>query len=177
LILLFPQPPEVAVDILIKSQGIVVSQTSTRGLAMRVFLSLAILTVCLSTAACNRPPHKSVYAQPPTPSPAPTLKRAGSVKPAPELIATPQKAKRPATKRLSQPNTPKPPVPKETGPVKITAESKQPAESQNSKASPAPAVARFEAAQEKASITGVHTLTQEDIEGLTYEQLRTLRGY
>jgi hypothetical protein len=37
--------------------------------------------------------------------------------------------------------------------------------------------ARFEAAKEKASLSGAHTLTQEDIEGLSYEQIKELRGY
>jgi hypothetical protein len=37
--------------------------------------------------------------------------------------------------------------------------------------------AKFKAAQRKAEIGGVHTLTQKDIEGLSSEQLRQLRGY
>jgi hypothetical protein len=37
--------------------------------------------------------------------------------------------------------------------------------------------AKLKAAQEKAKISGVHTLTQEDIDGLSYEQLKQLRGY
>jgi hypothetical protein len=46
-------------------------------------------------------------------------------------------------------------------------------------AGPAPqdADAKFKAAQEKAEIGGVHTLTQKDIEGLSSEQLKQLRGY
>ena len=42
---------------------------------------------------------------------------------------------------------------------------------------PATAEAKFKAAQEKAKLSGVHTLTQKDIEGLSYEQIKELRGY
>jgi hypothetical protein len=37
--------------------------------------------------------------------------------------------------------------------------------------------AKLRAAQEKAKISGVHTLTREDIDGLSYEQIKQLRGY
>jgi hypothetical protein len=37
--------------------------------------------------------------------------------------------------------------------------------------------ARFKAAQEKAKASGVHTLSHKDIEGLTSEQIKELRGY
>jgi hypothetical protein len=36
---------------------------------------------------------------------------------------------------------------------------------------------KFKAAKEKAKVSGVHTLTQKDIEGLTPEQIKKLRGY
>ena len=36
---------------------------------------------------------------------------------------------------------------------------------------------KFKAAQEKTEIGRVHTLTQKDIEGLSSEQLKQLRGY
>jgi hypothetical protein len=39
------------------------------------------------------------------------------------------------------------------------------------------AEAKFKAAQAKAKLHGVHTLTQKDIEGLSYEQIKELRGY
>jgi hypothetical protein len=42
---------------------------------------------------------------------------------------------------------------------------------------PAAAEAKFKTAQEKAKLRGVHTLTQEDIEGLSSEQIKELRGY
>ena len=37
--------------------------------------------------------------------------------------------------------------------------------------------AKFKAAQAKAEKVGVHKLTQEDIEGLSHEQIKQLRGY
>jgi hypothetical protein len=37
--------------------------------------------------------------------------------------------------------------------------------------------AKFRAAQEKAKLSGVHTLTQKDIDGLSPEQIKELRGY
>ena len=37
--------------------------------------------------------------------------------------------------------------------------------------------AKFKAAQAKAKLGGVHTLTQEDIKGLSLEQIKELRGY
>jgi hypothetical protein len=37
--------------------------------------------------------------------------------------------------------------------------------------------AKFRAAQEKARLSGVHTLTQDDIDGLSPEQIKELRGY
>jgi hypothetical protein len=37
--------------------------------------------------------------------------------------------------------------------------------------------AKFKAAQEKARVNGVETLNQKDIEGLSLEQIKELRGY
>lgn len=37
--------------------------------------------------------------------------------------------------------------------------------------------AKFKAAQAKAAKVGVENLTKEDIEGLTLEQIKDLRGY
>ena len=36
---------------------------------------------------------------------------------------------------------------------------------------------KFKAAQAKAKLSGVHTLTQKDIDGLSLEQIKQLRGY
>jgi len=37
--------------------------------------------------------------------------------------------------------------------------------------------AKFKAVQAKAKRDGVETLTQKDIEGLSYDQIKQLRGY
>jgi hypothetical protein len=37
--------------------------------------------------------------------------------------------------------------------------------------------AKWKAAQEKATVNGVETLNQKDIEGLSLEQIKQLRGY
>ena len=37
--------------------------------------------------------------------------------------------------------------------------------------------AKFKAAQAKAKLGGVDTLTQKDIEGLSHEQIKQIRGY
>jgi hypothetical protein len=42
---------------------------------------------------------------------------------------------------------------------------------------PRDADAKFKAAREKSEVNGVENLTQKDIEGLSSEQLRQLRGY
>ena len=39
------------------------------------------------------------------------------------------------------------------------------------------AEAKFKAAEIKAKLGGVHTLTKEDIDGLSPEQIKELRGY
>ena len=62
-------------------------------------------------------------------------------------------------------------------PIK-TAVKPQPPRSPNALVQPpTTAEAKFKAAQEKAKLSGVHTLTQKDIEGLTSEQIKELRGY
>jgi hypothetical protein len=71
------------------------------------------------------------------------------------------------------------PVPSKTSEVKLPAlPEREPPQAADSSVNPAAnAQAKFKAAQEKAKLAGVHTLTQEDIEGLSYEQIKALRGY
>ena len=89
--------------------------------------------------------------------------------------ATPQAPDRDGNRAYPRPKTPPPaaayerrPAPTrsataKTGPV--TAPVKQEAD------------ARFKAVQAKAKRVGVQMLTQKDIEGLSYEQIKQLRGY
>jgi hypothetical protein len=55
--------------------------------------------------------------------------------------------------------------------------STKPAKATSSSTSAQKAEAKFKAAQAKAKREGVENLTQEDIEGLSYAQLKRLRGY
>ena len=48
---------------------------------------------------------------------------------------------------------------------------------QRQEPSPVPSSKKFKAAQAKAKLSGVGALTQKDIEGLSREQIKQLRGY
>jgi hypothetical protein len=123
---------------------------------MRVIIALAVLAVCISMGACSRP-KQAAYAKP-RPSALPYPTKASSVKPGPTSV---RKSPEPTKVTAVKP----PPLPPKT-----------PSQSQ-SVSVPSPAEAKFKAAQEKAKLRGVHTLTQEDIEGLGSEQIKELRGY
>lgn len=158
---------------------------------MRIITSLAILTICLLLGTCSRP-HRAAYVEyQPAPLP-PQRAEPETVKPG-----------QPPAKRFSAVSSVKVPSPRnppvEAKPVKVQAApaptppkgaETAPTETQISRAdtkpapkgapaaqSPATIEARFKAAQEKADRNGVHTLSQEDIEGLSYEQIKALRGY
>jgi hypothetical protein len=65
---------------------------------------------------------------------------------------------------------------------RATADNKQPRSTVPTKVAPQTngaqkAEAKFRAAQAKAKRDGVQNLTQKDIEGLSYEQIKQLRGY
>ena len=119
---------------------------------MRVFVAFALLAVCLSLGGCSRP-KQTAYAKP-RPSALPYATKVSPVKQNPPLVRKgPERTKVTAAKP-----SPLPPKPV----------------SQSPSATPE---AKFRAAQEKANLTGVHTLTQEDIDGLSPEQIKELRGY
>jgi hypothetical protein len=124
---------------------------------MRVIIALAVL-VCLSLGGCSRA-NQAAYAKP-LPSPLPHPTKASSVKPGPLPVR-----KLSAPTNTSSVNSPTLPSNK---PPQIPSASVQ---------SPTTAEAKFKAAQEKAKLSGVHTLTQKDIDGLTYDQIKELRGY
>jgi hypothetical protein len=67
------------------------------------------------------------------------------------------------------------PVRKRPEPTKVMTAKHPPLPAKNPL--PATAEAKFEAVQVKAKKLGVHQLTQEDIEGLSYDQIKQLRGY
>ena len=150
---------------------------------MRVFIALGFLAVCLSLGGCSRP-SKIAYA----PLPAPRPQTTNTVKPsqlpvtktaARAKVSAVKSAKVSAVKQSSPVRAEKVPVPSKTSEVKLPPlpESKSPQPGDISVHPVTNAQAKFKAAQEKAKLSGVHTLTQEDIEGLSYEQIKELRGY
>ena len=125
---------------------------------MRVIIALAVLAVCLSLGGCSRA-NQAAYAKP-LPSPLPHPTKASPVKPSLLPVRNPPE------------------------PIKVTAVKPPPLPPKKPPQSPSASVhppttdeTKFKAAQEKAKLSGVHTLTQEDIDGLSYEQIKELRGY
>jgi hypothetical protein len=147
---------------------------------MRVIVALAILALCLSLGCSRRQRVISVE-----PSPPPT--KANWVTPRPAAIKRPKTAqanalppspKRPASNKASSAKVEPQPVTKPPEPAKAKPSPLPPPQNaQTSGHPPMSPEAKLRAAQEKAKISGVHTLTQEDIDGLSYEQIKQLRGY
>jgi hypothetical protein len=151
---------------------------------MRVFIALAFLAVCLSLGGCSRP-SKTAYA---TPLPIPRPQTTETVKPrqlpvkktsAPATVSTVKSAKVSPVKQSSPVRAEKIPAPSKTSELKLPPlpVSKPPQTADSTVHRAANAQAKFKAAQEKAKLSGVQTLTQEDIEGLSHEQIKELRGY
>jgi hypothetical protein len=161
---------------------------------MRVITALVVLAVSLSLNGCSYP-NQAVYAEPLLPLLSHSTK-ARRVK----LHPLPARKPQVATKaRLVKP--PLPPVRKSPEePTKVSSlrppplPLRKPSQAQSpmpSSVSPSASVpppeeagegrqeveAKFKAAQAKAKLEGVHTLTREDIEGLSPEQIKELRGY
>jgi hypothetical protein len=127
------------------------SGTDESWLSMRVTLALAVLAICLSLGGCSRP-KQTAYAKP-RPSPLPYPTKVSSLKQSPLPVR-------------------KGPEPTKVTAVKPSLPPKKPPQSPS-----ATPEAKFRAAQEKAKLSGVHTLTQKDIDGLSPEQIKELRGY
>jgi hypothetical protein len=157
---------------------------------MRVIIALAVLALCLSLGGCSHP-YQRAYAKP-LPSPHPS--KASWVKP-PQLSVTklrePTKAssvKPPQlpVRKLREPKAssvkpPPLPVRKLPEPTKVSSVKPPPLPLRKPEQVPGvvgqEAEAKFKAAQAKAKLGGVHTLTKQDIDGLSYEQIKALRGY
>jgi hypothetical protein len=160
---------------------------------MRVFIALVVLAVSLSLNGCCYP-NQAVYAEPLLP-PLSHLTKARRVKLHSLAVRKPPV---PTKARLVKP--PLPPVRKRPEPTKVSilkppplplrkpsqAQSPMPPSVSPSASVPPPeeagegrqeVEAKFKAAQAKAKLEGVHTLTREDIEGLSPEQIKELRGY
>jgi hypothetical protein len=164
---------------------------------MRVSVALVVVGVSLCLSGCSRPPQaKSVRSKwvPPSQQSVPKFTKATAVK-------TLKKPSRPVSKRskkfkthLVKPARPqikapasadmRPPLPPrkpELAPA-TDAESSPPLPPRKPQQTPdsrehAIPEAEFMAAKEKAKREGVHSLTTEDVRGLSQEQIKELRGY
>ena len=77
---------------------------------------------------------------------------------------------------LGKVNSEKPPLPPRK-PVQVQSPQQGAGPSEQSSGVGQDAEAKFKAAEIKAKLGGVHTLTKEDIDGLSPEQIKELRGY
>ena len=154
----------------------------------RVVIAVVVLGACLSLAGCAHS-NPVAYAKP---LPWPSTKASG--------MKPPQQHVRRSSKptKVSSVKMPSPPVRKVPNPIKVSSLKppplplRKPSQAQ-SPTPPSPnasvsphgtadevrhdAEASFKAAQAKAKLSGVHTLTQKDIDGLSLEQIKQLRGY
>jgi hypothetical protein len=159
---------------------------------MRIILAVAVLGVSLLLGGCSHS-NQAAYANP-RPSPLPQMSKASWVKP-------PQ----PPVRKLLDPTKaswvkpPQPPVRKLLEPTKASSvkppplparKLPEPTKVSSLKPPPLPVrkpqqglglvgeeAAKFKAAQERAAKVGVENLTKKDIDGLSYEQIKELRGY
>jgi hypothetical protein len=157
----------------------------------RVIIAVVGLAACLSLAGCSHS-NKAAFAKP-LPSSLPHPIKASWMKPPQQLV-------RKLPSKVSSLKAPPPPVTKVQAPVRKVQEPTKvsslkppplPPRKPQSPMHPSPSAsvpreadegrreveAKFEAAQAKAKLGGVHTLTQEDIKGLSLEQIKELRGY
>lgn len=171
---------------------------------MRVLFTFIVLVVSLSLSGCSRP-HQAAHAKPlpsrwenPQSRPSPPKRtKASSAKSSKAVSQRPKRTRATSGKptqvvrKLPESTGPSsvPPLPPrkpELAHIKSPATDAEsppplpPRKSEQSGDSREHAVepeGKFMAAQEKAKREGVHSLTSEDIEGLSDEQIKQLRGY
>ena len=140
---------------------------------MRIILAVAVLGVSLLLGGCSHS-NQAAYANP-RPSPLPQMSKASWVKP-------PQ----PPVRKLLEPtkasSVKPPPLParKLPEPTKVSSLKPPPLpvrKPQQGLGLVGEEAAKFKAAQERAAKVGVENLTKKDIDGLSYEQIKELRGY
>lgn len=157
---------------------------------MRVVIAVVILAVSIPLNGCCRPPQQAAYAKPnrsswdsPQARPRrPDLIKASSVR-SPQPISKPR--------QITKASSVKPPQPVSSAPESTKASSAEPSAPLPQRKPERPSIdsregsntvdqereAKFKAAEAKAKREGVDSLTSEDIEGLSPEQLKELRGY
>ena len=140
---------------------------------MRIILAVAGIGVFLLLGGCSHS-NQAAYAKP-RPSPLPQMSKASWVKP-------PQ----PPVRKLLEPTKassvkpPPLPVRKLPEPTKVSSLKPPPLpvrKPQQGLGVVGEEAAKFKAAQERAAKVGVENLTKKDIDGLSYEQIKELRGY
>ena len=156
---------------------------------MRVLVAFIVLAISLSLSGCSRP-HQAAYAKPlpsswanPQSQPSPPKRtKASSAKPPQPVGQRPKRTRTTSAKptqvvrKLPESTQPSsvPPLPprkpeQDHSPTSETREGSGTVEQETE--------AKFKAAEAKAKREGVHSLTSEDIEGLSDEQIKELRGY
>lgn len=155
---------------------------------MRVLFVFILLAISLSLSGCSRP-HRVAYAKPlpsswenPQSRPSPPKRhKASSAEPAQAISQRPKRIRTTSAKptqvvrKLPESTQPSsvPPLPsrkpEDQSPTSASRDSSGTIERETE--------AKFKAAEAKAKREGVHSLTSEDIQGLSPEQIKELRGY
>ena len=170
---------------------------------MRVLFAFIVLAISLSLSGCSRP-HQAAHAKPlpsrwenPQSRPSPPKRtKASSAKSSKAVSQRPKRTRATSGKptqvvrklpESTGPSSvpPRPPRKPELAHIKspaTDAESPPPlpprkSEPGDSHEHAVKANGKFVTAKEKAQREGVHSLTSEDIEGLSEEQIKQLRGY
>ena len=161
-------------------------------MVMRVIIAVVILVLSFPLSGCCRPqqatyakPLRSGWVNPQSRPKPPKLIKASSAKPPHPVSKPPQPTKASSVKppqtvskvpertKASSVEPPPPPQRKPEQPLtNATAPSREGSDTVEQETE-----AKFKAAQAKAKREGVDSLTRGDIEGLSLEQLKELRGY
>jgi hypothetical protein len=158
---------------------------------MRVIIALIAVALSLSFHGCARP-NRAAYAQPvrsnwhPQSRPSlPKLTKSSLGKPTPPIGKVPKDSKASVVKLSSPPNKlreptterPVPPLPPKKPEQSPSATPASVPSREDSGTVEQEREAKFNAAEAKAKREGVEALTSEDIDGLSLEQIKKLRGY
>jgi hypothetical protein len=149
---------------------------------MRVLCAFVLLAISLSLSGCSRP-HQVAYAKPlpssweiPQSRPSPPKRhKASSAEPDQAISQRPKRIRTTSARKPRESTQPSsvPPLPsrkpEDQSPTSASRDSSGTVEPE--------AEAKFKAAEAKARREGVHSLTSEDIQGLSPDQIKELRGY
>ena len=161
-------------------------------MVMRVIIAVVILAASSPLNGCSRPqqaayakPLRSSWVNPQSRPRPPRLIKARTIKPPQPISKPPQPTKASSVKPTQLVRTPEPSKASSAEPPPSLPQ-KKPEQPPTSASVPSregsnnveqEREAKFKAAEAKAKREGVDSLTSEDIEGLSPEQLKELRGY